>query len=284
VNRKETASGKDRIAFAWRSQDGRLSVELREKAWETEFFARRFGRLALERQEPKDVEAPALDRALREALSSGDRDGFDLIEVELDTSWFPHIGLFEDHGFRLVDTKVRFLTFAQKPKMDGEQIAEGDVLFASEDMKEEILGLTRKAFVENPLFTSRFNNPAYFSRQDTERYYAARIENSMRDRNSLFAVMRDEGKIVGYLIYTRAGEHRGDPLYKATLIAVAPEHRGKRIYFALGSFIYRHFPEGDVYLDMTTQLTNLSALRNLIKERRTLEKVQMVFYRRKKPS
>lgn len=283
MNRTETTSGRDRIVFARPSQDGRLVVALREKSWETEFFARRFGRLELQSQEPNHVEASALDPALKDILSSGDRDGFDLIEVELDTPWFPHICLFEDHGFRLVDTKVRFLTFAQKPKMGGEPIPEGDVCFASEDMKEEILDLTRKAFLDNPLFTSRFNNPGYFSRQDTERYYAARIENAMQDSNSLFAVMRDEGRVVGYLIYTRTGEHIGMPLYKATLIAVAPEHRGKRIYFALGSFVYRHFPEHDVYLDMTTQLTNLSALRNLIKERRTLENVQLVFYRRKKP-
>ena len=33
------------------------------------------------------------------------------------------------------------------------------------------------------------------------------------------------------------------------------------------------------YLDMTTQLSNLSTIRNLIKAQRTLENVQLVFYR-----
>lgn len=283
MNREHPFPKKNENAFSWYSEDGRVVVELREKTWETEFFGRPFGRLEIRAHEPSSVDSRALDQAFQEVLPPGDRGGFDLIELELDSSWLLHVGLFEDHGFRLVDTKVRFVTFAQKPRMGGEPIPEGDVCFASQDMKEEILDLTRKAFLDNPLFTSRFNNPRYFSREDTERYYAARIENCMRDPSSLFAVMRDEGRIVGYLIYTRTGEHRGKPLYKATLIAVAPENRGKRIYFALGSFVYRHFPENDVYLDMTTQLTNLSALRNLIKERRTLENVQLVFYRRKPP-
>jgi len=94
--------------------------------------------------------------------------------------------------------------------------------------------------------------------------------------------MRDEGKIVGYLIYPKTGEHRGIPLYKAALIAVAPEYRGKRIYFDLVSFVYRHFPENDAYLDMTTQLSNLSTIRNLIKAQRKLDNILLVFYRCRK--
>ena len=69
-------------------------------------------------------------------------------------------------------------------------------------------------------------------------------------------------------------------MYKAALMAVAPEHRGKRIYFALRSFIYKSFPETEIYLDATTQLTNLSAIRNLIKSKKNLDSIKLVFYRR----
>lgn len=38
---------------------------------------------------------------------------------------------------------------------------------------------------------------------------------------------------------------------------------------------------GEVYLDMTTQLSNLSTIRNLIKIQMTLDNVELVFYRRR---
>jgi len=166
-----------------------------------------------------------------------------------------------------------------KEGMDDLPATEGEVGFASADMKEEILSLTHSAFTDNPSFKSRFNNERFFTKSDTERYYAAWIENYLGDPNTLFVVMRDEGKVVGYLVYTKTGEHEGKPLYKAALIAVAPEYRGRRIYFAMVSFVYRHFPESEAYLDMTTQLSNLSTIRNLIKAQRNLDSIQLIFYR-----
>jgi len=103
----------------------------------------------------------------------------------------------------------------------------------------------------------------------------------MGDKNALFAVAKHESKIVGYLIYTKRGEHKGKPLYKAALMAVDPEYRGKKVCFDLRPFVYSHFPEPEVYLDTTTQLSNLSAIRNLIRTRKSLDSIQLVFYRRR---
>jgi len=261
------------------SEDGKLVLRMSELTWETDFFGRRFGRLELDTKAIHDVEATALDQALKDALSFGDQHGFEVIELRLDISWLDHICILEDHGFRLVDTSIRFIRFRSKTKEEALPISTDQVCFAREEMKEELLDLTRRSFANNPSFKSRFKNERFFSPSDTERYYSAWIERYVGDENTLFAVMKDEGKIVGYLIYTRRGEYREKPLYKAALIAVAPEHRGKRIYFALTSFVYRHFPESEVYLDATTQLSNLSTIRNLIKSRRTLDSVQMIFYR-----
>ena len=148
-------------------------------------------------------------------------------------------------------------------------------------MKQEILRLTHGAFTHNPSFKSRFKNERFFTRSDTERYYAAWIENSLGDPNAIFAVIRAEGKILGYMVYTKTGTHKGKPLYKATLAAVAPEYRGRGIYFSLGSFVYSHLPESGAYLDLNTQLSNLSTIRNLIKAERNLESIELVFYRPK---
>ena len=262
-------------------QDRRITLGLSEMKWESEFFGRRFGRLDLSTQDVRCVEADALDQALKDTLKFGDQSGFDVIEGQLDISWLHHVHLFERNGFRLVDTKLRFVTWMPKAGMKDPAVAEGEVGFASVDMKEEILRLTHSAFTHNPSFKSRFNNERFFTKSDTERYYAARIDNCLGDPDTLFAVMRDEGKVVGYLVYTKTGAQEGEPLYKAALAAVAPEYRGRRIYFSMGSFVYRHLPGDGAYLDMTTQLSNLSTIRNLIKAQRNPDSIQLVFYRRR---
>ncbi len=263
------------------SQDRGLTLVLSELTWETEFFGRRFARLVIDAEETRDFDAEGLAEPLQEVLSYGDRNGIDLIELELDVSWIHHSHLFEESGFRLVDTKLRFVTLKQREGMEGAPPQKEDIAFVSPDMKDELLDLTHKAFTDNPSFKSRYTNKRFFSRSETERYYEAWIENYMEDGDALFAVMRDQGKIVGYLVYAKTGEHEGKPLYKAGLAAVAPGYRGRGIYFSLGSFIYRNLPESEVYLDMTTQLSNLSTMRNLIKAQRRLDRVQLVFYRRR---
>jgi Acetyltransferase (GNAT) family len=268
-------------SYVCRLQDGSAALRLCQKDWETEFFGRRFGRLEIVKAGVPDLPADALDKALNEVLSFGDRNGFDLIDLELDIAWLHKMHVFEDHGFRLVDTKMRFLSLMQRADMDGVPDPVTEVLFASEEMKYEILALTQRCFLDNPSFKSRFTNERYFSRSEAERYYSAWIVNHIGDDRHLFAVARDGGKIVGYLLYKRAGEHRGRPLYKAGLMAVAPEYRGGRVYFSLRSFVYRHFPEDEIYLDATTQLTNIAAIRNLVKMHRTFDTVQLVFCRRK---
>jgi ribosomal protein S18 acetylase RimI-like enzyme len=261
------------------SQGGRLALGLREMRWETEFFGRRFGKLEIGAEGLHVVEPHALDQALKKTLSSGDQSGFDVIEVQLDMSWLHHMHRFESEGFRLVDTKLRFLTHVAKGGLGDLPARVGEIGFASADTKEEILGLTHSAFTDNPAFHSRFKNERFFTKADTRRYYEAWIENYLGDPDTLFAVTRDEGRVVGYMIYTKTGEHEGRPLYKAALAAVAPEYRGRNLYFAMGAFVYNHLPEGGAFLDMSTQLSNVSTIRNLFKARRNLDSVQLVFYR-----
>ena len=279
MTRKETPGEDDGSSYARRSQDGKLVFGLSERAWETEFFGRRFGRLTVDVKEPQDFDAERLDQTLREVLSFGDQNGYDLIDVELDVSWIHLLSLFEDQGFRLADTKLRFLTLKKREEMQDLPPPTRETCLVSEDMKNEILLVTRRAFSTNPAFKTRFNNESFFSQPDTERYYAAWIEKYMGDKDTIFAVAREEGRIVGYLIYEKTGEHRGRPLYKAALMAVDPECRGRRVYFDLRSFVYKQFPEPEVYLDTTTQLSNLSTIRNLMRTKKNLDNINLVFYR-----
>ena len=98
MTRKETTGENGGSSCIKRSQDGSLVLRLSELAWETEFFGRRFGRLEIEGEGIHDAEATAIDQALKDTLSFGDENGFDVIEAQLDISWFHRMYLFESNG------------------------------------------------------------------------------------------------------------------------------------------------------------------------------------------
>ena len=264
--------------YAINPEDGKPVLWLGELEWETKFFGRKFGKLEIDLEAAPAFEVGTLDKAFKAVLLFGDTNGYKLIELQLDVSGFDYIGLFEENGFRLVETKLTFITLTKKSEIENLRPA-GNIIFASEEMKDEILDLTHRVFSQESPFSSRFTNKRYFSRLETERYYSAWIENEVGAQDNLFAIMRDKEKVVGYLLYKRTGAYKGKPLYKAFLIAVDPNYRGRKIYFDLRAFVYRSIPENEVYLDTTTQLTNLPAIKNFIKTRKTLDHVTMIFYR-----
>ncbi len=260
-------------------EDGKRVAKLNHMDWESDFFGRRFGKLEIPKAGPH-LQEVAFDDALKSLLLAGDKCGFDLIALDLDISLIDAAWLFEDNGFRTVDAKVTFLTVMKKSEIDEAPPDSGEICFVSADMEERILELTHQSFTDNPLFKSRFTNRRYFSHAESRRYYAAWIENHIRGERPLFAVMKDaEGKPAGYLIYERTGEYQGKPLYRGVLVAVAPEHRGKKMHRALQSFVYRQFSENEVCLTFTTQLANLSAMRNYIRPHTILDHAEIVLYR-----
>lgn len=119
MNGHETVPTNDDRLYVRKLEDGGLVLGLSEMDWETEFFKRRFGRYEIDADEIHDFEVNALEEALRAVLSFGDKNGFDVIELRVDESWFHHFCLFEDNGFRLVDTKLRFLWNTSKSQSSG---------------------------------------------------------------------------------------------------------------------------------------------------------------------
>jgi hypothetical protein len=276
-----TTIGNDGKFYVVSLHDTSPLLVLSKLDWETDLFGRKIGKLEIVGDAVHYFEADASGEALNAMLSFADNDGFDLIELNPDISWFERIYFFEEQGFRLVDIKVTFITLMRKSGLESVPPGMGDVSFSSNEEKDEILDLTHRSFTDNPSLKSRFNNRRYFSRLDAQKYYSAWIENHLGDKGTLFAVMRREGKLVGYLIYRKKGEYQEKPLYKGVLVAVAPEHRGEKVHRTLQSFVYSHFPESEVFLEVTTQLTNLSAIKNYIRPNTTLDHVDLVLYRRK---
>lgn len=254
-------------------------LSLKIKEWETKFFNRIFGSLMIHSGFYTHQEQQVLRSALDSLLSKADEE-YDLIESHCDISGMQVIPVMEDKGFRLVDSKITFMTFMDKSDPRNYSSHSSDILFATEDDLSDVLHLTRESLTNNPLFFSRFKDPTYFSAEETKRYYSAWIENHFDDPESLSAVAKKSGKVIGFFIYKRAGLYEEKQLYKGILSAVAPGFRGQRLHFAMQSFLHNHFPEKQFYVDNTTQLANLPTIRSHIRSAKQLRRIELTFYRR----
>lgn len=262
------------------SDDDKDFVSLQIKEWETKFFGRKFGLVTIHHGKLGQIEPEDIYNPLDSLLSHADNNQFSLLELPINILGIKLYPVLEEKGFRLIDTKITFLTLMQKDQIENHSTNLGEICFATEDRMEKILLLTHQAFSHNPAFFSRFKNETYFSKEETERYYSAWIKNHLGKQNILFAVIQNKEDILGYLIYKSVGQYKGKPVYKGVLVAVDQKYRGKKLHLALQSFVYRQFPKDSFYLETTTQLSNLSTIKNYIKSKKTLDCVELIFYRR----
>jgi hypothetical protein len=254
-----------------------LSLKIRE--WETKFFKRVFGSLAIHPRFYTHEQPEVLRSALESVLLKADAD-YDLIESHCHISGTRIIGIIEDQGFRLVDSRITFLTFVEKTKLNDDLSHSGSIFFATPDDLSDVLYLTHESLTNNPSFFSRFKDPTYFSPEETKRYYSAWIENHFDDPDSFFAVSKDNDKTIGFFIYKREGFYQGMHVYKGILSAVSPDYRGHRLHFGMQSFLHNHFPEEQFYVDNTTQLANVPTIRSHIHSGKHLDRIELTFYRK----
>jgi len=257
-------------------------ISLQEKAWESQFLGRKFGQLIFA---PSCAADPGFNQSdfhlhLSQLLDRADRAGFVLLEIHFEVGAIALIPLFEELGFRLVDTRISFVTLIDKSLSKKYAVAIGETRFAVPADFAGIIELTHKSFTHNPEFIARFKNRTYFTPAESENYYAKWIENYLEDPETLFAVVENGGRIVAYSFIKAQGQKQGEILYKAILTAVAPDFRGHRTHLALQSFLFAAIPEKCFYFDNTTQLGNYPAIKNHINSKKTLTSVGMVYYRR----
>ena len=261
------------------SEHNQTMLSLNMNVWETNFFNRAFGSLTIHPRFYTHEQLQVLHSALDSVLVKADED-YDLIESHCDMSGTRITAVMEDKGFRLVDSKITFMTLVNKSNLNDSSSDAIATTFAAQDDLPDVLRLTHESLTDNPLFYSRFKNPAYFSAEETRRYYAAWIENNLNASESFSAISKANGKVIGFFIYKRAGLYKGNQVYKGLLSAVARDHRGQRLHFAMQSFLHNHFPEEQFYVDNTTQLANLPTIRSHIRSRKELNRIALTFYRR----
>jgi len=277
--------------FSIKIRDGSIFLEssqkemasLKIKEWETNFFKRKFGTLSIVHSVFGILACEAMHDALDSILTHADNNQFDLIELHLNTLGTNLVPALEDKGFRLVDTRITFITLVQKQNIKSYSYPIGKIHLATKSELSDLLHLTHEALTNNPSFFSRFKNRSYFSKEETERYFSAWIENHLDDSNTYFAVLKKGEKIIGYYIWKRAGIYKGKQIYKGILTAVATEYRGYNLQNTMQLFMYDNFPEEKFYLDNTTQLTNYPIIKHHIRSRKNLDRIEMTFYRPKDP-
>lgn len=257
----------------------RFRIDLKE--WDSEFFERPIGLLTWEGG-PVLSESRTADRnALLELCADADNSGYELTECHVDLSDFAMVSCVEDAGFRLVDSRIRFLTRWDLRDVEVVEPRWGRIRAATIEDRARIIELTHEGFTYNREFVSRFKDPDYYSETDARRYFEAWIDSTAFADDGVTAVFEVDGDVIGYFIYLVRGSHDGLAVVKGVLTAVAPEHRGANAHLAMQSFLYRQLDLAECYLDNVTQLSNTPVIRNHVRHGKRLEQTALTFYRRR---
>jgi len=263
------------------TQNNLTIVKVENKNWETRFFNREFGLLTLDIERLASIDKKILYKNLKSLFNKADDGLFDLIEIPLDITAIQVIPLFEDMGCRLVDTKISYITLIDRTKIPKPAPPTGELRFVRKGDVPALVSLTHQTLTNNTAFSSRFKNSDYYTRQETENYFAAWITNSIKDPNTLFVVIDDEGRIAAYFIYKYAGMYSQKPLYKGILTAVEPKYRGNQLHLIMQAFIYHQAASDQFYVENATQLTNYATIKSHMKSKKTMKQIELVFYRLK---
>ena len=173
-----------------RCDTGSIVASIDAKSWDSEFFGKKIGSLSINHTELRGVPVDSFHQSMVCLVSWVDEHGYDLTEVSLDARGIKFVPVLETCGYRLVDTKITFLSLLKKDELPRYPSVSGEIRFATENDLEDILRLTHEGFTNNPSFTSRYANKAYFTPEETERYYTVWITNHLEKEDSFFVVWK----------------------------------------------------------------------------------------------
>jgi hypothetical protein len=249
----------------------KLGYELSRKPWDSDFFGREIYQLSVTGDLPLE--------ALSEDLTRLDEEGVWGVECSLITSHLHRVASLENLGFRLCDSKIQFISQVSVEGMEVDGLPFGIIREVLPDDLAQVEDLTVKALVDNPRFTSRFNDRRLFSREESIRYYSAWNKLAFEEDPTLFAVWADQGEIRAYFTFLRRKTPGGELIFKGGLTAVQEEYRGHGAQNILQTYLFHNFGVPVFLLDSTTQLSNLPVVNNHIKAGKSYRDSALVFYR-----
>jgi hypothetical protein len=208
-----------------------------------------------------------------------DEAGYRLVECQVDLVDIAMGSCLESAGFRLVDSRIRFLTRWNRDVSDSFEPRWGHVRAATVEDRDRIIELTHLGLTLNPGFVSRFKNREFFTESDTRRYFEAWVDSSAFADDAATAVFETDDGVSGFYIYRVAGEHDGLPLVKGVITAVTPEQRGAGAHRAMQSFLYGRLGLDEYYIDTVTQLSNTALIRSSLSSGKRYEQAALTFFR-----
>lgn len=259
---------------------GSLAAALTPNDWETRFFERPIGALQIMWDEAVRLDKAEWGRAVAGLAAAADAAGHCLVQCHLDVRGLGLAPALEDNGFRLVDTRITFFTQIDRRAGPRFEPHTGTLRLAGGDDLAALLALTHQGLTHNPRFHSRYKDRAYFTAEESARWFEAWVRHDLADPQSLVAVWEAEGRAVGFVGYARRGERDGIPVYKGTLAAIDPAWQGKRGHLGMLTFLFDRMAADELWIESATQLTNTPIFRNHLVTGKRLDRIELTYFRR----
>lgn len=256
---------------------GNPVVAVEPNEWETRFFARPIGRLLVYPEPARALPLPGWQQAV--ALAAAEADAYRLVQVHVEVGFLSLVPALEEAGFRLVDTRISFLTRLDRRSLPRYEPPVGLVRSASPDDLPDLLDLARRRLTENPGFHSRYKDNRYFTAQESARWFAAWVENDLADPDGRLFLWQVDGRLQGFFGCQRQIDREAVPFYKSTLAAVEEAHRGLKAHLFLQTAIFESLPTDEFWMQNTTQLANAPVIHNHVLGGRHIDRVELTFFR-----
>ena len=248
---------------------------LQRKVWDSEFFGRDFYSLTLD-NDTNFVE-------LETDLQSLDNRGVFGTECQINIRNLEQIPRLEELGFRLVDSRMEFITHAFRGEKDISAPVGQFRRYQDSDW-DALADITITNFVDNPGFKSRYTNRQLFTRDESARYYLQWHKWVLDVSPDLFLSWVDGDTYVGfYSILRLPDEELKRPRYKVGLAAIDPDYRSHNGQNLMQAWLFRETPDPEWTTINSPQLTNTSGLKNNIRSGKEFKTVELFFFR-KNPS
>jgi hypothetical protein len=247
-------------------------LKITRKDWDSEFFGKEIFSLELDDE--------VTTEALSQALTALDRDNAYGIEAHLNIRDLSQIQLLESLGFRLVDSRMEFITHTQR----GTDPVSAEVgLFRHYDRQDwdQLVAITESNFVDNPAFQSRYNNRWIYSREESLRYYLQWHHRVVETCPDLFLSWVDGEKLVGfYSIMRQPDPENSYQKYKVALAAIDPDYRALKGQNMMQAWLFHNTPDREWTTVNSPQLTNTPGLKNNIRSGKNFVAIEVFLFRK----
>jgi len=192
-----------------------------------------------------------------------------LYEWRIPADNFEDISIAQQADFKLVET---FIEFSSKVKPN-EDTFPTIRLYESNDL-EYIKKLNVEVMCKSNSFRTRLNNLNYFNSDDCTRYYNSAIVNHINDITVKTCVAELEGEIVGFYMLKQIESN----IFKGLITGVLPKARGAFLQYKMQQYLINHIGQPFTLVN-TTQLSNMAVIKNHIRSKRNLSKIEHIFYK-----